>query len=267
MIDIHTHVLPGVTNDDGVSSYEEALELIQQGYANGLTAIVATPHVQGYIPDGYEEELKTKQGILQQLLDDAGINVRVCIGAEILCDPVATSLVKERFLTLNETGKYVLVEFPMMAIPSGADELLFQIQLQGVTPIIAHPERNGTIQQNPNRLYEFVSRGILAQLTAGSLIGYAGTQVKYLSKKLLQHNLIHIIASDAHHPRRRPLILAEAKATVADILGEEDAQKLFVTHPQAVIDGHSFRANDPERISTSVTAVLKDAVHLIFNRG
>lgn len=251
MIDIHSHVLPMVTNDDGVETYEEAIALVEKGYEEGLTGIIATPHVQSIVPPEYESELKEKQENLQQLLIKKGIAVKVYIGSEIYCDPAAVDVVKKKYLSLNETGKYVLVEFPMNSIPEGSDEVLFQIQLQGLTPIIAHPERNMTIIQKPNRLYELVQRGMYAQLTASSLLGRSGSKVQKLSKQLLIHRLVHFVASDAHHPRSRPLVLAEALPVVEELIGEHEAHDLFVTNPQHVINGEKIPAEDPEPIKTS----------------
>jgi len=267
VIDIHSHVLPDIPGDDGVETYEEAVDLIRQGYEQGLSGIVATPHVRGEMGADYEAELLLKQSQLQAKLAEIGIDVTVYLGAEIFCDPEALEAVKHQTFTLNGTGKYALVEFPMTSIPSGADELLFQIQLQGVTPIIAHPERNGSIQENPNVLYHFVRRGILSQLTAASLLGFGGPLVQRLSKKLLRHNLVHVIASDAHHPQKRPLILADAKGIAADVLeDEQDADDLFVRNPKLIIEGKFVPTYEPEPIRNSLKEVVKDTFDLIFSR-
>ena len=110
--------------------------------------------------------------------------------------------------------------------------------LNQITPILAHPERNGYLMQHPDRVYELVNQGVLMQLNAGSILGIFGKAVKKAAETMLDHWLIHFVGSDCHHVRTRPMNLSRAYHAVSKRWGEETAQNLFHHHPMSAIQGN-----------------------------
>jgi protein-tyrosine phosphatase len=246
MIDIHTHILPGL--DDGARSWEEAVAMARGAVKDGIEAVVATPHI-------YEATSITPQEIcektrqFQTLLDCQGIKLRVLPGAEVhLAIDLPDRLGEGRFQTITDGCRYLLVEFPFGLLPLYTDEVLFELQAGGVIPIIAHPERNESVQKDPNRLYNMIQKGMLAQLTGGSLRGNFGSKVEYTAKLLLKHNLIQILASDGHRADRRRVLLSKASGVIADLAGIETAQAMTVTNPRKITQGILLDAGAPKEV-------------------
>lgn len=231
MIDIHAHILPGL--DDGPETPEDSLEMAWAFVKAGYTTVVATPHV---IPGVYDH---TRAAILhsvrrfQERLQAAGIPLRVLPGAEYhLSDRLLPLLRAGDLLTLNDTGKYLLVELPFYQIPEYVSRFLFELLLAGVTPIIAHPERNDFLARDPAALAEMRARGILAQVTAGALTGLFGSAAKRVAAAFVREGTAQFIATDAHGPGAR----LEAGAEAAALLGAS-AKAFLHTNPAAVVEG------------------------------
>ncbi|HAZ21377.1 MAG TPA: hypothetical protein DCY84_03285 [Firmicutes bacterium] len=246
MIDIHTHILPGL--DDGARSWEEAVAMARGAVKDGIEAVVATPHI-------YEATSITPQEIcektrqFQTLLDGQGIKLRVLPGAEVyLAIDLPDRLREGRLQTIADGCRYLLVEFPFGLLPLYTTEVLFELQAGGVIPIIAHPERNESVQKDPNRLYNMIQKGMLAQLTGGSLRGNFGARVERTAKLLLRHNLVQILASDGHRADRRRVLLGKASCSVSDMAGPETAQAMAVANPRKITQGILFDAKDPKAV-------------------
>lgn len=208
LVDIHNHILPGL--DDGPASIEEAILLVANAVANGVTHIIATPHHKNgkYInsPLAVNEAVAS----LYRELSQKRIPVRIFPGQEIFFSVNILEELENDLLTLANSGKYLLIEFPTNYIPDNTLEILYKVQLKGFIPIIVHPERNSVFRRNIHLLYEFVSKGALIQVTASSLIGVDGRSLKKYTNVLIKHNLVHFISSDAHHYLKRPFLLKEA---------------------------------------------------------
>ncbi len=247
MIDIHTHILPSL--DDGARSWEEAVAMARGAAKDGIEAVVATPHIYEATSITPQETCeKTLQ--FQTLLDGEGIKLRVLPGAEVhLAIDLPDRLREGRLQTLADSGRYLLVEFPFGLLPLYTDEVLFELQAGGVIPIIAHPERNESVQKDPNRLYNMIQKGMLAQLTGGSLRGNFGSRVEYTAKLLLKHNLVQILASDGHRADRRRVLLGKASGSVADLAGLEAARELAILNPRRITQGIVFDAKESKKIS------------------
>jgi len=135
---------------------------------------------------------------------------------------------------------YLLVEFNEFSIPPAMDQALHHLQLAGLRPIITHPERNGILRAQPERLLRWVRAGCYAQITAGSLLGMFGTGAKSDSLAWLAQGLVHFVSSDAHNTRSRPLQLSSAREIVRSQFGEETAEALFVINPLAAFEGRAL---------------------------
>ena len=198
MIDLHSHILPGL--DDGSRTVEDARALARRAAEDGVTAIAATPHVRSDYPTRAEEMERGVSRLREDFLAE-GIDVEVLPGGEIDLGMLA-SLDDDglRRFTLAQSGRYLLLEFPYTGWPAGLEETVYGLGLRGLLPILAHPERNREVQSKPERLAEAVRMGALVQLTAASLDGRIGRSSQAAANKLLELGLAHVLASDAHTP-------------------------------------------------------------------
>jgi protein-tyrosine phosphatase len=232
VIDLHTHILPGL--DDGVATVEEACELARLAAAEGVTAIVATPHVREDYPTT-PAQMESAVRRLRQELQDAGIEVDVLPGGEIALErlPLLGQEDLVRF-SLAQSGRYVLLEFPYVGWPLALETSLWKLQAAGLVPIIAHPERNREVQERADRLAPLVAAGALVQITAASVDGRLGRSAQRTAHALLKDGTAHVIASDAHGAAIREAGLADAVASVDDAAL---AHYLTVDVPAAVVAG------------------------------
>jgi len=235
MIDIHSHILPQM--DDGASSWDISLKMCQQAYQDGIKTIVATPHTLNGIYDNYPKVIEEKVKTLNQKLKESNIPLQILPGSEVhLRDDIIEKIKKQEIITLNKAN-YILLEFPTTQIPLQIEEILFQIQIMGITPILSHVERNLEFQHQPALLANLIQKGALAQLTAASLCGAFGTKIRKLSQELLANGLIYCIASDAHSnsEQGRSPTLSKAVSEASKIIGYQPAQDLVQSNPQKII--------------------------------
>lgn len=238
MIDIHAHILPGL--DDGAASTAEALQMAAIAAAGGTTAMVATPHVISGLYDNTPPQIRAAVALLNSSLAVENIPLQILPGAEYRLEPdLPRHLQAGRLLTVNDTGYYLLVELPPALLPGYAEQILYEIQLQGVTPIIAHPERNSELARSPQKLGRLARRGILAQVTAGSLLGHFGPAAKRGAQKMLADGVAQVVASDAHSTRKRPPALAAAAREIETRWGAALACTLLFTNPGLIIAGQA----------------------------
>ncbi len=237
MIDLHAHILPGL--DDGAPDLGEALSMAWLAVEDGIEFLVATPHVT---EGEYRTDRKTILSAVEQLnghLDKYEIPLKILPGAEYRLEPdLPDRLARGELLTLNDGGRYLLVELPAAFVPPYTERVLYELQLQGVTPIIAHPERNASFCRRPDLLQALVSRGVPAQVTAGSLTGMFGREAVRMAFYFLERGLAHLVASDAHSSTGRAPVLSPALAEVERRLGADAARKL-VDNSRRVLDGRA----------------------------
>ncbi len=239
MIDIHSHILPGV--DDGSQSFEESVEMLRASVDDGVKAIVATPHMFSQL-----SKIKAIENF-RRLFSDFKLKVDALnLGIEIIqgSENYFTTELKEKLnefpdiLTINH-GDYFLLEFPMNFIFPGTKDFIFDILNEGYIPVICHPERNTDIQANPSVLYEFLVAGALCQLDAGSIRGDFGSNSRDAANTLLKYNLVHAIASDCHDVRQRPPGLSGMKKVLQWI--EDEKMDLFLKYiPAAMINNEGI---------------------------
>jgi protein-tyrosine phosphatase len=242
MIDIHSHILPDI--DDGAKSMEEALEMARVAFADGIEQMVCTPHMFNGITNNPEPaEIMERVAALQQAIGEVGL--RVLPGNEVHISHEIVEQARGNRVTKLNRKNYMLVEFPTLTVPIGADELFYKLQLQGVRPILVHPERNTQIQGNPALVGSFVERGVLIQVTAMSVTGEFGPAAQKCAEALLRHQCVHFLASDAHRAERRPPVLSRGRAAAAAVIGAERARKLVEDNPLAVVSGRPLFEDPP----------------------
>ncbi len=250
MIDLHSHLLPGI--DDGADSWEETLEMARAALDDGVTCMVATPHM---MPDG--EFANRSHGVLalieetKERLARESLPLEVVAGGELYIHPTLHEGVRDgTLLTYGKAHKYALVELPSIDVPPYAERVIFELQVGGVQPILAHPERNPSLVQGMERLVEWVERGLLLQVNARSLLGDSGSRSRRFAEELLEWRLVHFIASDAHGIKRRPPGLSAARERAAGIVGPQMAEAMVRTNPARVIAGepvHVWPIERPKR--------------------
>lgn len=236
MIDIHCHILPGL--DDGAQTMEDALGMATAADKDGISGIVATPHLfRSGFGKGDLEEIEEIRTLLKESLKESQIEVNIFPGAEVHISHNLLDEIKKNkeHLVLNRSS-YLLVEFPSDHIFSGVKSLFFELMSDGITPIIAHPERNTVFMRHPELLSEFIRMGALAQANSGSFLGVYGTNVQMTAVKFLKLNLFHFMGSDGHRVASSNPGLSEAFSVVSKIVGDEQGKALVDQNPRAVLE-------------------------------
>jgi protein-tyrosine phosphatase len=216
MIDIHSHILPGI--DDGSKNMEMSMEMLKLAQDRGTKIIVATPH---YIKGIYENHYDEMFALYQELKHASalsGMNIEILLGQEVMLDKHSLKLCKENKLRGINGTSYMLIEFPMDKLPKEALDLIYELRLLDIKPIIAHPERYEYIYETPTAINDFIAEGCNFQINAGSLEGIFGKKVQSCAKLLVKEGLANFIASDAHSINRRSPGLIEGfkEATAID---------------------------------------------------
>jgi protein-tyrosine phosphatase len=233
VIDLHSHVLPGV--DDGAQTVEDSRDLASKAASEGITAIAATPHVRHDYPTT-PDRMETGVAALRTDFSEQGIAVEILHGGEVDLDAMRGLDQDDlRRFTIAQSGRYLLVEFPFRGWPLDLEQRLFDLALSGIAPILAHPERNAAVQAEPGRLGPIVERGGLVQITAASLDGRIGRSARKAAQDLIEAGHAHILASDAHRPEIREVGLAAAVETLDDEL----AGYLTQIAPAAIVVGEA----------------------------
>jgi protein-tyrosine phosphatase len=259
MIDIHSHILPNF--DDGARTIEESVALASAAAAEGTRIFFATPHISN------ERDLETSRYIsvaaasLQNDLNRLGVQVQIVPGAEVFpSEFVLRALDNNIPITLGIGGRYLLLDSPITSMPNGLEQLVFDLQTRGITPILAHPERSMPIQQNPKMIESLVQRGMLVQIDASSILGTHGKAARNTAISMLSHNWVHFMASDVHSQRRKSS-LAEAARKLTGVIGDEKVTELTKTNGRRILDGEPVPSNPSSYQTKSNESWLNRIIH------
>ena len=232
MVDLHCHILSGM--DDGAKSVEESLAMAEMAIADGITHLVATPHSSSE----YRFDFAAVQRAAAELQKAVGERLTLATGCDFHLNPENLAALKKSAANFCIHQKdYLLVEFNEFSIPPGIDQIVYEIQLAGVRPIITHPERNGIMRAQPERFEKWIRNGCYAQVTGGSLTGTFGPGAEQTSLTWIARGLVHFVASDAHNLTGRPQQLRAAYDLVRSEFGKEKAEALLVENPMAAFEG------------------------------
>jgi protein-tyrosine phosphatase len=238
MIDLHSHILPGI--DDGAAALDASVEMARSAVADGIEVLAATPHVRADYPTT-AATMERLVGEVREALAAEGIPLEVLPGGELDLEQLADLSDDElRRFGLGGNPRCLLLEFPYSGWPLGLAQTVFDLRTRGFRPVLAHPERNAEVQAHPERLAPIVEAGALVQLTAASLDGRIGRTARATAQRLLELDLAHLLASDAHAPSIRQIGLAAAASAAGD---EELGRWLTVGVPGALVRGERL----PER--------------------
>lgn len=244
MVDIHTHILPGI--DDGARNWDDSYRMAAMAADTGVDTIVCTHHSN--IPNLYKNY---NNRYLDNLFEEfaerlrrGSFPLRVVRGMEIFSTPdVIEKIMDGVLLPINGT-RYYLIEFDFQESLRFMEYVLMELLRLGKRPIIAHPERYFRLQDQPDVLYYWMKQGVLSQINKGSILGRFGEDVRYTAQEFLDHNLITCIASDAHRPDSRTTDMAEIQHFLRKNYSGQLARKLLDENPRRIIHGDSISTKD-----------------------
>ena len=245
MYDLHSHILPNI--DDGAKSQSATMEMLRVADSDGTKIILATPHRKDVTDNWSIPHIKELANNTNRAIQKEGLDISLVLGMENHLDiDLPEEVAQGRALTIN-ASKYILVELPFFGRPIYVEQILFEIQAMGLTPILAHPERLEVFISDPEFLVNLVERGMLTQMTSGSLLGYFGGNVRKFTVQLFKNNLVHVLASDCHFPGgpRSPKLSPGLNAAVK-LVGYERASRMVVDLPKAILNDQPVRAPIPE---------------------
>jgi protein-tyrosine phosphatase len=234
MIDLHSHILPGV--DDGAPDLETSVQMAKMAVADGIEVMACTPHFMQGLYDNDAGHIRKQVALLNEIFHERDINLALVAGSDAHIRTDLPQCLKDgTVLTLHDT-RYFLFEPSHATLPPRLEEFLFNVQVAGFVPILTHPERMKWMEQNFDMVKKLVQSGVWMQITAGSLTGRFGARPKYWAQRLLAEGCVHIIATDAHNVKSRPPLLAEAFEVAKAELGFDEATHLVVTRPTLVLE-------------------------------
>ena len=230
MIDMHSHIINGI--DDGSKSIEMTINMLRKAEQSGTTDIITTPHfMRGRFEVEYNEVLKKVEELKNMALEN-NININIYAGQEVYYNKNILQYYNDNMIgTINNT-KYMLIEFPMLDF--NIDEIIdtiYELQIRGIVPIIAHPERYKLFIKKPSMINVLINEGMLFQMNTGSITGKFGRDVKKTATKYLEHNIYSFIGSDAHRDRGRDTDMREA----LNIL-EEHKKEEFINNGRVILE-------------------------------
>lgn len=244
LLDTHTHILWNI--DDGSKNQCMSLQMLEIAARSGTKAIFATPRVIERANKPSWEEIKEKTQQLRQLCAEAQIDIMLYPGAEVQMNwELLPELGAAGAYCLNG-GRYLLVELPAAEIPAYADEFWYELELKGITPILAHPERYQQLRENPDLLLLWRRRGMLMQCNSGSFTGMFGSSVCENAKVLLANGLVDLLGSDGHRSEGRNTDMSRAAAVIRQLAGEEVLRQMTETNPQAILKNQEIELKQPK---------------------
>lgn len=233
MIDFHNHVLPNV--DDGPTSMDESLDMLKYAHKQGIKEIVQTVHFQHPKMEGKNvgfDYLINEKNKLQLEIEKNNLDIKIHLTAEVFYLPNLVEVSKNP-LVLFGNKKYMLIEFRSNIFPFGYEKQIFDLQSTGITPVIAHPERYRFVRNNINILNEWINKGYVLQLDAGSLLGNFGKNIEKISQEMIKKGLVHLIGSDAHNNKKRNFCIKQAY----DMIKPKHLVEIFKKNSEKILVG------------------------------
>jgi len=235
MIDIHCHILPHI--DDGADDIDQAVEMAMLAEREGISEIIATPHYNTNLLNEFSKKvIEEKVIFFNEVLKENNIRLRVHTGCEVFLSPEVPLLIRNGTISTLNSGRYLLLELPLGLIPIYIEKVLYETELLCITPIIAHPERTNEGIGRYEFLQQYIDKGTLLQVNAGSITGFYGERVARIAMELIGKRMVHFVATDAHDSKSRAPLFKEAYEIVTNRMGSETAELLFNINPKKVLD-------------------------------
>lgn len=233
MIDLHCHLLPG--NDDGAPDLAASLAMARLAVADGITAIACTPHIYPGLFENDSAGIRAQVAALRQAFAAEGIALELTCGADAHASPDLLPRLKAGTVPTLNDSRYFLLEPPHHVAPPNFEGFVFSLVAAGYVPVVTHPERLSWIEDHYDAFCRLSDRGVWMQVTAGSLTGRFGKSARYWGERMLDEGRVDILATDAHHPERRPPLLAEGREAAARWVGTAEATHLVETRPLGIL--------------------------------
>lgn len=234
MIDLHCHMLPGL--DDGAPDLGVSLSMARMAVADGIVTTVCTPHILPGVYNNVGSDIRGAVERLSAILADADIPLTLALGADVHLDPdLISGLGSGRVPTLAGS-RYFLLEPPHHTAPPQLARFCFSLMTAGYVPILTHPERFAWIDGEYDLIEHLAGSGVLMQVTGGSLLGHFGRQAQYWSERMLDEELVDLLASDGHDCIRRPPVLGAARDAAAKRCGAATANRLVASTPLSILE-------------------------------
>ena len=233
MIDLHCHMLPGI--DDGAPDLRTALGMARAAVADGIRVVACTPHIY---PGLYENDAAGIRRALTQFAEQLRrrrIPLQLVIGADVHLAPDLPARLQAGSVPTLHDSRYLLLEPPHHVAPPRFETSVFALMLSGYVPVITHPERLTWIESHYPVFRRLAERGAWMQITAGALTGRFGKRPRYWGERMLDEGLAHLLATDAHDTGPRAPRLAEGRDAAAQRVGDDEAQRLVMDRPQAIL--------------------------------
>ncbi|MBS8265627.1 tyrosine protein phosphatase [Mesobacillus boroniphilus] len=245
MIDLHCHILAGI--DDGAQTMADSIEMARAAVNEGIDTIIATPHHKNGRYENTKQAIIEKTAELNDVLKAENIPLTILPGQEpAIHGELMKGITLGEVSTLNNT-QYIFIELPSGHVPRYTDKLLYDLQMEGKIPVIVHPERNQEIIERPEILYQLIKNGALSQVTASSICGIFGKKIKNFSEQLIEANLTHFIASDAHNTNKRRFHMARAYNHIETRYGV-DMVYFLKENAELLVRDHNVYKEVPQRV-------------------
>lgn len=240
MIDIHSHILP---YDDGPSTLQKSLTIAEAAVKEGITDIVYTPHFSSPKDNNisiFSAEFERRIEEFKAALSGKNIPLKIVYGVENYITPELPECVekKKELFTINKNAKYLLFEVSFYSIPIFIEQVIFDLMSMGITPIIAHIERNIEFSENDDKIKRLIDMGCLTQVNANSLIGAYGGVIKKIAKNFLRKGLVTVLAGDVHQLSHNSF-LTEGMRVAEKIVGKNNVQRMVDDIPRNIINGEN----------------------------
>lgn len=246
MIDVHTHILPNI--DDGSRSINDTFKMLHEACDAGFTDICTTSH---YIEGQYEINKFDRKCIIEALqnkIDKEEINLKLHNGAEIYISNEMPNLVQDGIIPTLADSKYVLFEFPLRAKVVYGEDIIDRLIGMGYIPIIAHPERYGVVQEDPNIAISWIEQGALLQSNYASILGRYGNSARETFLKLIDVNAIHFLGSDTHSPNTIYAKMDDILKELKKKIGYDNLKKLSENNPMKILENIDIEPVIPKKI-------------------
>lgn len=246
MIDLHCHILPAV--DDGSKTIDMSLKMAEEAKREGIDKILLTPHHMDGEYVNHKNKILLDVDNFQKDLFDNNINIRVRAGQEVhINGDLLSNVDSDDILYADDDSKYMMLELPHDGVPEYTENMIFELKLKGITPVIVHPERNHGFQNNPDKLYDLVSQGCLTQLTATSYVGGFGKRIQKFTNQIIDAGLGFTFSSDAHNMSGRRFRMQEAYELLTKKKGKKFSDS-YKDNARKIWDGEDIEIKGIKKI-------------------
>tara|TARA_B100000427_G_C15424334_1_gene557836 strand:- start:226 stop:1014 length:789 start_codon:yes stop_codon:yes gene_type:complete len=259
MIDFHNHIIPNL--DDGSNSIEMSLSMLKEAQSQGITDIVNTVHFQhpkmlkkNTAYDFVVSEVKS----MEEIAKSNGININIHPASEVFFNFNLTEILDNPITTFGN-DKYMLIEFQKLSFPKDYENELFKLQLKGITPIMAHPERYRGIQKDIKLAKKWIERGYLIQIDCASIVGGFGKEIQKTSLELLKNGFCHLVGSDAHNDKRRNFLMKPALEKIEQVINKEAAE-IIRDNSTRILNGNDCLSYSAKSIKKSFFNKIKSYI-------